>query len=318
MNFYNLTLIDLEEHSLLHYLNGNNDILNLFSEQFKLIHLVIVHKLEKYNIHDYISKWTECTVTYFSLNIDITDSENALKLIVDALQPCVFIHIPKTGGSTFVNLLLESMINQTHANMTFDRCHFIENVKQVHIQHLDFKKSNRPSKCFPMFTDKNNTFYQNKKVFTLVRHPVDRLISEYIFQSKILSSNNAAILKNLKQNPQTFEEYIKCPEVWNYQTAFLIGKGVADTSRPSKEDLSTVIETVDKFNIKLGTTDEYSKFIKMFKQDTYINLKEEVNQLKKAPDHIKSDIIKKLTQEMRDYIIETNCLDYELYLHAKK
>jgi hypothetical protein len=319
MNYSSINLDKLQKHSILHYVGGDKEFIKQFESELNIIHNIALKQCDTYDIKKYILEWMKYTIEYFRLDITIkyNESQDTMFLIIKALTPIVFVHIPKTGGSTFVNLLLESLMNRTQKNMVFDRCHLIENIKHVYIQHLDFKQEHRPSKCYKMFTDENDEFYKNKKVFTIVRHPIDRLISEYIFQSKILSRKNAAILKNLHQNPKTFEEYIKCPEVWNYQVAFLTGKGVADQNRPSENDLKSVIRTIDTFNIKVGITEDYQSFIEMFQSETCININKEVNLLKKAPDDIKTTIVNNLTKETKEYIIKTNELDYALYKYAK-
>ena len=75
----------------------------------------------------------------------------------------------------------------------------------------------------------------------MVRHPIDRLISEFIFQYHILGGRkNAAIISKLEPMPHTFFDYITYPQVWNYQTAFLIGLGTADKNRPTQKNLDTI------------------------------------------------------------------------------
>ena len=75
----------------------------------------------------------------------------------------IFIHIPKTGGTT-INTAMQGSYWQSKPNFNYR-----------HI--LDNKKSNSGD----IFDQNNHQKFRNYKVFMMLRHPVDRLISEYYF-----------------------------------------------------------------------------------------------------------------------------------------
>ena len=108
------------------------------------------------------------------------------------------------------------------------------------------------------------------------------------------------------------------PQVWNYQVAFLVGKKMADTNKPTHEDLETVLRVFESNDFNFGTTDMYSQFLAKFSKKTKIKLNDRIIQLKKAPSHEKAKILKELTEETKQYILKTNELDYRLFIHAKR
>jgi len=76
----------------------------------------------------------------------------------------IFLHVPKTGGTT-LNCAIEGSGWQTDPDFYYR-----------HILY-DTKKSNSGD----IFEPENLEKYQQYNIFSMLRHPVDRLISEYYF-----------------------------------------------------------------------------------------------------------------------------------------
>lgn len=224
----------------------------------------------------------------------------------------IFIHIPKTGGSTFTNLL----------RLTFDPTnkklsHFIQHIKykdlDIDIRHLQFRHPKRLSMSGDIFNITNYNKYKNSQIYTIIRNPVDRLVSEFIFQKYILKKGPK--LNKLKPVPNTFEEYINNPGTWNYQTSFLLGRGLVSESEITANDYNHIIHMIEKYGIYLGVTDEYEKFLNLFQTNLNINFNSNVEILKKSNKDFKSKI--NITQNIIDKIIKYNEWDYKLYKYAK-
>ena len=89
----------------------------------------------------------------------------------------IFLHVPKTGGSTFVGLLKDSIkISKIDKDIP---THIIDNIGNIQIKHIDFSNEERRFQCPEIF--KNNV-QESTKVFMLLRDPVERIISEFNFQ----------------------------------------------------------------------------------------------------------------------------------------
>ena len=58
----------------------------------------------------------------------------------------IFIHVPKTGGSSFVGLLQETTNEHTAI-----KTHLVDQIQQTKIIHIDFKQINRTIKLCANF-----------------------------------------------------------------------------------------------------------------------------------------------------------------------
>jgi hypothetical protein len=227
----------------------------------------------------------------------------------------IFIHIPKSGGSTFVGLLKDSI--KDHQLNRNTPTHKIEKIGLVSIKHIDFLDKERKFKGKNIFRQSTNDVLKDKKIFLLVRNPIDRLVSEFNFQYHILDGKNgnkqAAIITNLKRQPKNFEDYIKCNETHNYQLKFLLGRPLNDSKKVTENNFKSIIKQIEDLPIYCGVTDEYASFLNMFENKTNIKLVKKVLVRKKTPFLYHTEI----TDSIKDKIIELNNYDYQLYNYIK-
>ena len=228
-----------------------------------------------------------------------------------------FIHIPKTGGSTFVGLLRESVKTTSEQKKT--PTHIIDKLGNTEIRHVDFKRIDRPFKSPEIFDISNRKKLSAQfNFFMIVRHPVDRLVSEFNFQYHVLNGKNgninAAILSRLNNNPKNLNDYIINLETQNYQCKFLLGRKIADHQPITDDEFSLIMETISKLPINIGTTDQYDKFLYKFEDVSGIKLKRDVLLRKQTPNNYKFKLDRKLSEK----IIELNNYDYQLYKLASE
>ena len=229
----------------------------------------------------------------------------------------IFVHIPKSGGSTFVGLLKES-----EKAIGFDGSipsHKIEYVGNTHIKHLDFNTPSRIFKGADIFNAANLNHYRNKyKLFMLVRNPIDRIISEFNFQYHILKGKegnpNAAIFAQLRPRPNSLEEYVKFKETQDYQVKFLLGRKLADKDKVSQAEMDNLLETIKMLPIHCGLTEEYSAFLNQFRKETGKKLNRNVTVRKKTPFIYQTEI----SEDLRAKIIALNKFDFMLYESVKE
>ena len=138
----------------------------------------------------------------------------------DTLRPVVFVHIPKTGGRRFRDIL-ESLLGQSRPAMVErDLVHkavvendfsFVHNQSWFYV-HFD-------SAVLPTFLDILRVQGKLPRIVTFLRDPVQRLVSEYYSYGSELS----------------LDEYARQLEARNRQALFLVGKGdqQVDDSSPS-------------------------------------------------------------------------------------
>ena len=187
----------------------------------------------------------------------------------------VFLHVPKTGGSTFVGLLKDSI--KLGKKERILPTHIIDNIGNIKIKHIDFSNKERRFQYPEVF---KSEVQKSTKVFMLLRDPVERIISEFNFQYHLLKgkegNKNAAIISKLKPIPKTIDKYIDFPNTHNYQTKFLLGRKIADPKKVSKDEFDLILNGVKRIPIYCGITEEYSNFLKLFQDETGIQLKKKI------------------------------------------
>ena len=206
------------------------------------------------------------------------------------MSEIIFIHIPKTGGTT-----INSAMNET----------YWQTKPGYNYRHI---LSDKSSNSGDLFLSKNRSKYQNEKIFMMLRHPVDRLVSEYYF------INNRNEFTNLiKTKPRTFEEYVNSPQTQNYVINFLKGKRMYSTVRPTNEDLTSIIDSIDTLPIHVGIFEQFSESLSYFTKHMGIEWKKDIP-IKRMT--IRRPKIENLSEELIQRIEKNNALDLKLYEHC--
>jgi len=200
----------------------------------------------------------------------------------------IFIHIPKTGGTT-INSAMQGTYWQTTPD--FNYRHII----------LKQKKSNSGD----IFLSKNKDLFKHHKLFMMLRHPVDRMISEFYFLH-----DRAEFMNLLHPKPKTLEEYVEHSQTPNYSLGFLIGDKIYAKKRPTRVDLERVIKTIDELPIYTGIFEHFAESLEYFSHETGIEWAKNIEAKRVTFKRPKTDEIPK---ELFDKIMETNSLDVELY-----
>ena len=203
------------------------------------------------------------------------------------MSEIIFIHIPKTGGTT-INSAMNGTYWQTKPGYNY--------------RHI---LSDKSSNSGDIFLSKNQNKYQNEKIFMMMRHPVDRLVSEYYF------INNRNEFTNLiKSKPKTFEEYVKSSQTQNYVTNFLKGNRMYSTVRPTSEDLKSIIDAIESLPIRVGIFEQFSESLVYFTKYIGIQWKKDIP-IKRMT--IRRPKIENLSKELIELIEKNNALDLKLY-----
>lgn len=221
----------------------------------------------------------------------------------------IYIHIPKTGGSTLQGIINRQYKKHEIFNVRNDRetKNYIElstqQKKQIKILkgHMAFGHH----KSFPA--------PENVSYFTMLRDPVKRVISNYYF---ILERPNHRLYKELASNNYSLADYVTSGVALNTENAQirLLSNNIYT---PHNECTTQMLENV-KSNIEtsfsvVGINEMYDETIVMLQK--YYNWK--------LPYYTRKNITKnkpKIT-EIDDatlkIISDYNKLDHELYLWAK-
>ena len=205
------------------------------------------------------------------------------------MSEIIFIHIPKTGGTT-INSAMNGTYWQTKPGYNY--------------RHI---LSDKSSNSGDIFLSKSQNKYQNDKIFMMLRHPADRLVSEYYF-----INNRSEFTKLIKTRPKTFEEYVKSSQTQNYVINFL--KGNRMYSRlTTAEDLKSIIDAIESLPIHVGIFEHFSESLVYFTKYIGIEWKKDIP-IKRMT--IRRPKIENISKELIELIEKNNALDLKLYEHC--
>ncbi|BAZ45773.1 hypothetical protein NIES4102_27990 [Chondrocystis sp. NIES-4102] len=226
----------------------------------------------------------------------------------------VFIHIPKTAGTT-LHLVIERQYNP-------------QNIISIHTTAQNANEINRLGNASlkqqqKIKVIKGHTFLgwhqllsRSCTYFTLLRDPIDRAISNYFFLRK---SKDHPFHQRLKEEKVSLEDFVCWAGEDNYQTRFL-AKNINEANLDIKNYPCTR-ETLElaKNNLKsnyavVGTVEEFDKTLILLKktfgwQNIYYEVKNK-NKQRLSKDSI--------PQTTLDLIRDKNQFDLELYDYANE
>ena len=204
----------------------------------------------------------------------------------------IFIHIPKTGGTT-INAAMNNTYWQTEVGFNY--------------RHIIADKT---SNSGDIFDPTNIEKYKGHSIFMMLRDPIDRMISEYYFIKERKEFTDL-----IKSRPKNFKAYVKSKQTQNYVVNFLKGRRMYDLHSAKEQDLKDILEVVQKLPIHIGIFENFSESLTYFSKNTGIKWKKNIEVKRMTFKRPKSDEISK---EIRDLIIENNQLDIQLYNYAFK
>lgn len=224
------------------------------------------------------------------------------------MNKLLFDHVPKTGGTSLVTLL-EKIVGQNHIISVLGEnarlaCERLKDATVI-AGHMSF---------YP-----GEILDPDRYSLTLLRHPVDRVLSAYGF---FRNNPNALITKSVHLASQMdFEAYLNCEEsvvrdeVSNAQTNHYCYLGYDRSDNYSDDQkLSAAKSALEKFDL-VGIIDQYEDFVDIlcFEQKWPPVLDIPHDNITVRRQEV-SDISAHLQTRLR----ALNELDIELYEHARK
>lgn len=219
-------------------------------------------------------------------------SSHIFEITMPEKQNAIFIHIPKTGG-TSINCVMKGTEWQTPLDYYY--------------RHLAFET--KTSTCGDIFDISNIEKYSKEFIFMMLRDPVDRLISEYYYIRK-----NAEFMGFLNTQPKNFSEYVDNPQTSNYMLKFLNGQRIYSENELTKERAAEIITLIDKLDIHVGIFEEYDRSLSYLSDVGEFDWPETI-EVKRAT--INRPSVKQVAPEVIDRIVAANALDIQLYQHCK-
>lgn len=235
----------------------------------------------------------------------------------------IFLHIPKTGGTTFRSVLEQVFPNSFHncdnpgasqiktMLKTFD-------CLELHIDRFEgeliyFNKH--------IMQEANWGFLKNVNMFIMFRNPVDRVLSDY---SHFLRDcpKRVEIKNSLKKHglcvPETLQDVIRLhenPFLYNKQLAFLLGKHQYSLRKVMvSSDLDYAKQLLRNLNIHIGVMERYEESLHIFETVTGKHIPNKTIMIKNQNPNLSAS--KSIDEETRNCIRLRNSLDQQLYEYA--
>ena len=206
-------------------------------------------------------------------------------------KPNIFIHIPKTGGTT-INCAMNNSEWQTTPDFNY--------------RHIDYKT--KRSNSADIFNPLKYELYEQHNIFMLLRHPIDRLLSEYSF-----IKTRPEFMNLIKPTPKDFDSYVKSKQTQNYMIGFLVGKRMYDTSFVDRDDLELVKNAIRNINIKVGIFEQYAASLSYFSEYSNLKWPKKID-IKRIT--LNRPTVADISEETKLLILKNNVLDLDLYQYA--
>lgn len=220
--------------------------------------------------------------------------------------PFCFLHIPKTGGVTFHNVLIDMFPGKK-------RISFVSREEAYRFFALP------PEQKFDYKLVKGHFWFDADKFspapgsvfFTFLREPIARSISHYFF---LYQNPKHWFYDEMKQHQYTMKQMLETGKVLNLDNCmvrFLSGNVMNGWDRMDEKDLQTAIQNFDKYFTHFGINEYYDESLLIlaeqmgWKMPCYARLNEGTKKKKEPFD-----------DETQKLLVHFNRLDEKLYQHG--
>lgn len=225
-------------------------------------------------------------------------------------ETVIFLHLPKAGGTT-LHLILERQY-PSHLLYTFGGHKPYLEVERFRALPEAQRAQYRLLKGHLWF-GLHTALPQPSTYFTLLRDPVERVISQYYYAR---SMPEHYLYKRLNQDGMTLYEYAAqrvTPEIANQQTAKLAGQHARTwNNQPTRETLELAKENLQAHFRVVGFTEQFDTALVLLAREfgwkTPLYLTENVTRKKPNTSN---------DTRARELVMELNALDVELYAFAQ-
>lgn len=220
------------------------------------------------------------------------------------MSPIIFMHIPKAGGSTFINILKRFYKEDQRFQIRL-----LEDFATLNTQDFvaltDMEKQNVALLSGHMYFGLHREFPDlQAKYITMLREPTDRIISYYYY---VKANPEHRLYHLVVGNKMSLEEFVMetdAPDVHNAQARMIAGLDVDDKDlvRVAQENMSVHFRGI-------GITEFFDDSLIMLKRDlnwgALFYKKLNVNEKRKGS--------KEISEKVYLLIREKNFADHEIY-----
>lgn len=212
----------------------------------------------------------------------------------------IHLHMPKTGGTTLKKIIRKNYPKQNVFDVYVDRKHLSSRLAELAEKQVQCIQGH-----FPFGV--HQFFQQPSTYITILRDPVDRIISEYYFIRSIPWHSLHPKVSNM-----SLQEYQQSPLTQNLQTVYILGRKFG--SPLSEDDLAQAKENLENYFSVVGITDMFDESLFLMKEqfqwrNTVYTKANVTNQRPKKHE---------LPEDIRTQIQQNNEWDMKLYQFAKQ
>ena len=158
-----------------------------------------------------------------------------------------------------------------------------------------------------------NKLYNDFNWLTILRDPVERIISEYyfIYNTFYLRRTEVAfrVWSHLSEEERLdLIKYIQSPYTYNGQIKFIMGKGFLNDYIVTEEDYDRLIERMEELDFKVGIMEKLEDSLSYFNNSFGFNMG--INQMTHERKNNNKPYV---SEEIREEIEKHNKLDIKLY-----
>lgn len=214
----------------------------------------------------------------------------------------IFLHIPKTAGTTFREVLTQQFendeITEIYGSADFDQelVSSLGNTSQrLILGHFGWKMN-------------YHQYVEGNSWITFLREPISRTVSHFLHFKRSKDPRHI----DLAEQYQSFPEFLTSKYANNWQCKRL-GGGFYDESVSDKDCFKEALKNIDQRFEFVGVTEDFEKSLLLLAK----KMKWRLPNYRSRNKNKQSSLADELRNEFGKEVLERNAWDQKLYEHAK-